>query len=45
MAGQVKGLADYITKLQAAGIKVSLFIDPSETQIDAAVACKAEAIE
>lgn len=45
VAGQVKGLADYLTKLQAAGIKLSLFIDPSETQIDAAVACKADAIE
>lgn len=45
VAGQVKGLADYITKLQAAGTKLSLFIDPSETQIDAAVACKADAIE
>lgn len=45
VAGQVKGLADYITKLQAAGIKLSLFIDPSETQIDAAVACKVDAIE
>lgn len=45
VAGQVKGLADYLTKLQAAGIKLSLFIDPSETQIDAAVACKVDAIE
>ncbi|MBU5616724.1 pyridoxine 5'-phosphate synthase [Psychrobacter sp. TAE2020] len=45
VAGQVKWLADYINKLQAAGIKVSLFIDPTETQINAAVACKADAIE
>ncbi len=45
VAGQVDWLSDYINKLQAAGIKVSLFIDPDETQIDAAVACKADAIE
>ena len=45
VAGQVVWLTDYISKLQAAGIKVSLFIDPNENQIHAAVACHANAIE
>ena len=45
VAGQVAWLTDYINKLHAAGIKVSLFIDPAETQINAAVACHADAIE
>lgn len=45
VASQTPWLTDYIGKLQAAGIKVSLFIDPSETQIKAAVACHADAIE
>ena len=45
VAGQAAWLTDYISKLHDAGIKVSLFIDPSETQIKAAVACQADAIE
>ncbi|ALF60038.1 pyridoxine 5'-phosphate synthase [Psychrobacter urativorans] len=45
VAGQVAWLTDYISKLHDAGIKVSLFIDPNETQIKAAVACQADAIE
>lgn len=45
VAGQITWLTDYIAHLQAADIKVSLFIDPEETQITAAVACKADAIE
>ena len=45
VAGQVAWLTDYINKLHDAGIKVSLFIDPDETQINAAVACHADAIE
>ena len=45
VVGQVSWLTDYISKLQAAGIKVSLFIDPNEDQIHAAVACHADAIE
>ena len=45
VAGQRAWLSDYIHKLQAAGIKVSLFIDPDESQISAAVACHADAIE
>lgn len=45
VAGQKTWLTDYISKLHNAGIKVSLFIDPDETQIAAAVACQADAIE
>lgn len=45
VAGQVAWLTDYIDKLHDVGIKVSLFIDPDETQINAAVACHADAIE
>lgn len=45
VSGQVVWLTDYIGKLQAVGIKVSLFIDPEETQIAAAIDCGANAIE
>ena len=45
VAGQTAYLTGYIKDLQAAGIKVSLFIDPDETQIEAAVVCQADAIE
>lgn len=45
VAGQVAWLTDYIDKLHDVGIKVSLFIGPDETQINAAVACHADAIE
>ncbi|MGE6482044.1 pyridoxine 5'-phosphate synthase [Psychrobacter namhaensis] len=45
VAGQVTWLTEYISQLQAAGSKVSLFIDPEETQIAAAVDCGADAIE
>lgn len=45
VAGQVAHFSDYIAKLQSAGIKVSLFIDPDAAQINAAVACHADAIE
>lgn len=45
VAGQIDWLTEYTRNLHAAGIKVSLFIDPNETQIKAAVACKADAIE
>jgi pyridoxine 5-phosphate synthase len=45
VAGQTPWLTEYIGKLHDAGIKVSLFIDPDETQIKAAVACQADAIE
>ncbi len=45
VASQTSHLTDYLSELHAAGIKVSLFIDPDETQIAAAVACHADAIE
>ena len=45
VAGQVAWLTDYIDKLHDVGVKVSLFIDPDETQINAAVAYRADAIE
>ncbi len=45
VAAQVDFLTDYIGQLHEAGIKVSLFIDPEDTQIAAAVQCGADAIE
>ncbi|MGP5102773.1 pyridoxine 5'-phosphate synthase [Psychrobacter celer] len=45
VAGQLAWLTDYIGKLQAAGIKVSLFIDPDDKQVAAAIECGADAIE
>lgn len=45
VSGQITWLTDYIKKLQAVGIQVSLFIDPDETQIAAAIDCGADAIE
>ncbi|GAA0309228.1 pyridoxine 5'-phosphate synthase [Psychrobacter aestuarii] len=45
VAGQVAWLTPYIDKLAQSGIKVSLFIDPDETQIQAAIDCGAHAIE
>ena len=45
VAGQLAWLTDYISQLQAADIKVSLFIDPEDKQITAAVNCGADAIE
>ena len=45
VAGQLDLLKDYVNKLQTAGIKVSLFIDPEDKQIEAAVKCGADAIE
>ena len=45
VAGQLDLLKDYVAKLQIAGIKVSLFIDPEKNQIEAAVNCRADAIE
>lgn len=38
-------LPDFVAQLQSVGILVSLFIDPDEHQIDAAIACGADAIE
>lgn len=45
VASQVEWLTSYIKKLSDAGTKVSLFIDPDETQIQAAIDCGAHAIE
>ncbi|OXL23299.1 pyridoxine 5'-phosphate synthase [Psychrobacter sp. DAB_AL32B] len=45
VAGQLTWLTDYIGQLQAADIKVSLFIDPEDKQITAAVNCGTDAIE
>ena len=45
VSGQLDLLKDYVSKLQTAGIKVSLFIDPENKQIEAAVSCGADAIE
>ena len=45
VSGQLDLLKDYVSKLQTAGIKVSLFIDPENKQIEAAVTCGADAIE
>ena len=45
VAGQLESLTDYVAELQTSGIKVSLFIDPEDEQISAAVKCKADAIE
>lgn len=45
VAAQLSWLTDYISQLQAADIKVSLFIDPEDKQITAAVNCGADAIE
>ena len=45
VSGQLNLLKDYVSKLQTADIKVSLFIDPENKQIEAAVTCGADAIE
>ncbi|MFP1780264.1 pyridoxine 5'-phosphate synthase [Lonsdalea quercina] len=45
VAGQLNKMQDAVKRLKAAGINVSLFIDPARTQIDAAVACAAPYIE
>jgi pyridoxine 5-phosphate synthase len=44
-AGQIDALRRVVERLQAAGIRVSLFIDPEERQIDAAQVLRADAIE
>jgi pyridoxine 5-phosphate synthase len=44
-AGQHNHLACYVDKLGAAGIRVSLFIEPSERQIEAALSLSAPVIE
>src|SRR3954470_17341850 len=44
-AGQHNHLAHYVNELGAAGIRVSLFIEPSERQIDAALRLGAPVVE
>lgn len=44
-AGQLQRVRDACARLQAAGIRVSLFIDPEERQLEAAVACGAPVVE
>ena len=43
--GQQAQLADYVARLDGAGIRVSLFIEPSEAQVAAAVALQAPVVE
>lgn len=45
VAGQIDFLKDYISSLQEAGIKVSLFIDPDEKQIEASKELGADIVE
>jgi pyridoxine 5-phosphate synthase len=45
VAVQPERMAEVIRALQAAGISVSLFLDPQERQIDAAARLKADAVE
>jgi pyridoxine 5-phosphate synthase len=45
VAGQLPLVRDAVVRLQQAGVRVSLFINPDPAQIDAAVACGAEMIE
>ena len=45
VAGQVEKVSDACRKLSAAGIRVSLFIDPDRTQLDAAKACESPVVE
>ena len=44
-AGQHDHLADYVDRLRDAGIRVSLFIEPSERQIEAALCLGAPVVE
>jgi pyridoxine 5-phosphate synthase len=45
IAGQLAKISDACTQLAAAGIRASLFIDPDERQLDAAVAAGAPVVE
>ena len=44
-AGQYETLRPFVDRLQAAGIRVSLFIEPSEAQLDAALRLGAPVVE
>jgi len=45
VAGQLTQVRDACARLRESGIRVSLFIDPDEVQVDAAVAVGAPAVE
>lgn len=45
VAGQLQRVTEACTRLGEAGIRVSLFIDPDERQLEAAVACGAPVVE
>ena len=45
VAGQEKAVGEAVAALTAAGIAVSLFIDPDLAQVEAAMACGAHAVE
>lgn len=45
VVSQADKFKDYLAALHQAGIKVSLFIDPEIEQINAAIACAADAVE
>jgi len=45
VAGHLGELGPYVAKLKAAGIRVSMFIDPDEAQLDASVAAGAPVVE
>jgi pyridoxine 5-phosphate synthase len=45
VAGQLERVAEACSRLRAAGIRVSLFIDPDERQLEAAAACGAPVVE
>jgi len=44
-AGQIETLRPYVDRLKAAGIRVSLFIEPSAAQLDAAIQLGAPVVE
>ena len=45
VAGQIDRVREACTRLAEAGIRVSLFIDPDEAQLEAAAACGAPVVE
>jgi pyridoxine 5-phosphate synthase len=45
VAGQLERVEEACSRLGAAGIRVSLFIDPDERQLEAAAACGAPVVE
>ena len=45
VAGQPASFAGFVTRLRDAGIRVSVFVDPGERQIEAAARCGAAVVE